>query len=251
MNGKDYYNILVVEDEHFLRQSIVRTIDNLDDAYKVTAQASNGTEALDCLEKEDIQIVITDIQMPVMNGLQLAEQINMQYPDTITIILTGYADFEYAQEALHQHAFEYLLKPIDAEILQKTLNKAGQKLGQLNVSNELTDFGNYDAKDQVEYLVNHIQEHYMEPVDIGDMAEQMGFTSAYLSKIFKKYTGTTPVKMLTNIRIHNAKKLLKNTNYSIQEIGKAVGYPDQFHFSKTFRKVVGMNPSSFREENNQ
>ena len=90
----------------------------------------------------------------------------------------------------------------------------------------------------------------MEAVDIGELADQMGFTSAYLSKIFKRFTGTTPIKMLTNIRIHNAKKLLKNTNYSIQEIGKKVGYPDQFHFSKTFRKVVGMNPSAFREGDN-
>ncbi len=250
MKERDFYNVLLVEDERFLRQSIVRTINESEDAFKVTAQASNGTEALACLEKEDIQIVITDIQMPVMNGLELAKHINSQYPDTITIILTGYADFEYAQEALRQHAFEYLLKPVDEEILHKVLTKAGLQLGQVNLSVDTNEFGNYDAREQVDYLVNYIQEHYMETVDIGIMAEQMGFTSAYLSKIFKRFTGTTPIKMLTNIRIHNAKKLLKNTNLSIQEIGKQVGYPDQFHFSKTFRKVVGMNPSAFREETN-
>jgi len=247
MNEREFYNVLLVEDEHFLRQSIVRTIDSLDDAFKVTAQASNGNEALECLEKDDIQIVITDIQMPVMNGLQLAERINRQYPDTITIILTGYADFEYAQEALRQHAFEYLLKPVDPEVLHKVLSKAGLKLGQVNINSDVSEFGNYDAREQVDYIVNYIQEHYMDAVDIGELADQMGFTSAYLSKIFKRFTGTTPIKMLTNIRIHNAKKLLKNTKYSIQEIGKEVGYPDQFHFSKTFRKVVGMNPSAFRE----
>lgn len=249
MKEKEYYNILLVEDEHYLRQSIVRAIDGLDDIYKVTAQASNGNEAIECLEKEDIQIVITDIQMPVMNGLELAKHINNQYPDTLTIILTGYADFEFAQEALRQHAFEYLLKPLDPDILHKTLNKAGIKLGKIDTTVQ-NDFGGYDAREQVDYVVNYIQEHYMDPVDIGELSDELGFTSAYLSKIFKRYTGTTPIKMLTNIRIHNAKKLLSHSNLSIQEIGKQVGYPDQFHFSKTFRKVVGMNPSAFRETSN-
>lgn len=247
MKEKEFYNVLLVEDEHFLRESIVRTINGLDDIYKVTAQASNGMEALECLKKDDIQIVITDIQMPVMNGLELTKQINNQYPDTITIILTGYADFQYAQEALRQNAFEYLLKPVNPEELHKSLNKAGLKLGQIDLTSEKSTLAGYDAKEQVDYVYYYIQDHYMESVDIGELADELGFTSAYLSKIFKKYTGTTPIKMLTSIRIHNAKKLLLNTNYTIQEIGKEVGYPDQFHFSKTFRKVVGMNPSAYRE----
>jgi two-component system response regulator YesN len=251
MKKRDYYSVLLVEDEMFLRQSLVRSINELDDAFKVTAQASNGEEALQCMEKEDIQIVITDIQMPIMNGLQLAERIKRQYPDTITIILTGYAEFNFAQEAIRQDVFEYLLKPVDSEDLHRILTKAGNKLGQVDLTNDVDSFGNYDSKEQVDYMVNYIQEHYMEAIDMGMMAEQMGFTSAYLSKIFKRYTGTTPVKMLTNIRMHNAKKLLNNTSLSIQEIGKNVGYPDQFHFSKTFRNVVGMNPSAFRERGSE
>ena len=250
MKEKEYYNVLLVEDEHFLRESIVRTIDGLDDIYKVTGQASNGEEALEYLKKNDIQIVITDIQMPVMNGLELTKQIKNQYPDTITIILTGYADFEYAQEALRQNAFEYLLKPVNPDELHESLNKAGLKLGKIDLSLEKNTMAGYDAKEQVDYVYYYIQDHYMDTVDIGELADSLGFTSAYLSKIFKRYTGTTPIKMLTNIRIHNAKKLLLHTNYTIQEIGKEVGYPDQFHFSKTFRKVVGMNPSAFRELGN-
>ena len=251
MKKRDYYSVLLVEDEMFLRQSLVRSINELDDLFKVTAQASNGEEALQCMEKEDIQIVITDIQMPIMNGLQLAERIKRQYPDTITIILTGYAEFNFAQEAIRQDVFEYLLKPVDSEELHKILTKAANKLGQVDLTSDVDSFGNYDSKEQVDYMVNYIQEHYMEAIDMGMMAEQMGFTSAYLSKIFKRYTGTTPVKMLTNIRMHNAKKLLNTTNLSIQEIGKNVGYPDQFHFSKTFRNVVGMNPSAFRERGSE
>ncbi len=248
MDNKDCFNILLVEDEHFIRESIVRIVEDLGDVFRIKAQASNGTEALECLKREDIQIVITDIRMPVMDGLTLTKHINNQYPDIITIILTGYADFEYAKEALRQNVFEYLLKPVDPEELHDTLTRAGIKLGKIDLSIDQDLTSNYDSKEQAEYVYCYIKEHYMETVDIGELAEKLGFTSAYLSKIFKKHTGTTPIKMLTNIRIHNAKKLLLHTNATIQEIGKKVGYPDQFHFSKTFRKVVGMNPSAYREK---
>ena len=88
----------------------------------------------------------------------------------------------------------------------------------------------------------------MEDIDIGALADSMGFTPAYLTKLFSRYVGETPLKFLTGIRIHEAKRLLLESTLTIKEVGEHVGYPDQFHFSKTFRKYTDMNPSAYRKQ---
>jgi len=250
MKKIDHYNIMLVDDEYYPRQAMLHSIENLDDAFVVTAQAMNGEEALELLKKQSIHIVITDIQMPIMDGLELSKQIKLLYPDIVTIILTGYSDFKYIQEALRQSVFDYLLKPVSEDDLISVFSKVQLSLDKIyELPNEAGISAN-DAKGYVEQLVSNIQTNYMNDIDFGSIASDMGFTAAYLTKIFKKYTGQTPLKMLTEVRIHNAKKLLVESDLTIQEIGQKVGYPDQFHFSKTFRKIVGSNPSAFRNSAN-
>ncbi len=246
MNKIDHYNVLLVEDEYYLRQALVHNVEAIGHPFVVAGAATNGKEALDILKKEAIHIVITDIQMPVMDGLSLARQIHLLYPDIITVILTGYAEFEYAREALRQQVFDYITKPVSEHDMASILAKIQLRLSSSYELSEDESLSGTDSSDYAGQVTTYIKEHYMEDIDFGALAEEMGFSSAYLTKIFKKYTGTTPIKMLTEVRIHHAKHLLTTTSLSIQEIGDAVGYPDQFHFSKTFRKIVDQNPSAYR-----
>ena len=124
-----YYQVLLVDDEYYVRQSLLRRIRNLENEdFKVIGEAENGEEALDMLRKHDIQLVITDIRMPVMDGLDLTRKILEQYPHILTVILTGYADFEYARKALRYGAFDYLLKPVSEESLDNLLSRARTRL---------------------------------------------------------------------------------------------------------------------------
>jgi len=246
MKKIDNYNILLVEDEDYLRKALKHSIEDVDSVYKVTAEAGDGAEALEIMKKQVIHIVFTDIQMPVMDGLELSKQIKTTYPDIPIIILTGYSDFSYVQEALRQQVFDYLLKPVSEDDLISVLSKLSLSLEKEYELPEDAGIASHDAKGYVDQIVAYIQENYMEEIDMGSMAEEMGFSSAYLSKIFKRYTGQSPIRMLTDMRIHHAKRLLLETDMTIQEVGARVGYPDQFHFSKTFRKIVGTNPSGYR-----
>ena len=97
-----HFNILLVEDEILLMQSLARHVEELDMGFRVVCQTANGQDALKRLEKENIHLVITDIRMPVMDGLELAKEIHLKYPSIKTVILSGYAEFEYAKEALSQ-----------------------------------------------------------------------------------------------------------------------------------------------------
>ena len=243
-------HILLVDDEYYLRQTMIRRIQELESDFRVEAEASDGQEALKLLKEKDIQLVFTDIRMPEMDGLVLSRKIHELYPDILTIVLTGYADFSYAQEALRNGVFDYLLKPVDPEALETVLNRA---LLRLKDSFELTSeekeaSGSLSAEASVEQAILYMQKHYMEDIDIGSLAEKLGFHSAYLTRLFNRYAGESPLKYLTNIRIHEAKRLLKDPSLSISAVGEKVGYPDQFHFSKTFRKATGLNPSAFRKQ---
>ena len=242
-----YYQVLLVDDEYYVRQSLLRRIRNLENEdFKVIGEAENGEEALDMLRKHDIQLVITDIRMPVMDGLDLTRKILEQYPHILTVILTGYADFEYARKALRYGAFDYLLKPVSEESLDNLLSRARTRLSELYELPE-DERNNMSGEEYVQLAIRYLNEHYMEDIDISLMASELGFHSAYLTRLFGRYAGVTPLKYLTNLRIQEAKRLLLDTSLPISVVGERVGYPDQFHFSKTFRKATGMNPSAFRK----
>ncbi|MCR5715895.1 MAG: response regulator [Lachnospiraceae bacterium] len=245
----NHINILLVDDEYLLRQSLLHYIERMDDLFVVAAQASNGEQALEILKTETIHVVIADIRMPVMDGLELAKKVHEYYPDIIVVLLTGYADFKYAQEALRIKVFDYLLKPISEEDLSSEMIRIRAHLEKTYELPEDSVVSTRDVHANVDYAVTYMQDHYTEQLDIGSLAASMGFTSAYLTKIFNKYVGETPLKFLTNLRIREAKRLLIETSLPIREIGEKVGYPDQFHFSKTFRKLTGVNPSAYRTEN--
>ncbi len=240
---------MLVEDEELLSQSLSRHIEELDAGYKVVCQMPDGQNALKALKKMDIHLIITDIRMPVMDGLALAKKVHTQYPHVLTIVLTGYADFKYAQEALRQGVFDYLLKPVTTEVLEEALGKASLQLQKYFQLEDDSAMVGKDAEQIVEYTVLYMREHYMDETDFSKLSAKMGFSSAYLTKLFNKYIGDTPLKYLTDIRIHEAKHLLLNTTLPIREIGEKVGYPDQFHFSKTFRRLTGKNPTAYRKEN--
>ena len=240
--------ILLVDDEYYVRQSLLRRIRNLENEdFKVIGEAENGEEALDMLRKHDIQLVITDIRMPVMDGLDLTRKILEQYPHILTVILTGYADFEYARKALRYGAFDYLLKPVSEESLDNLLSRARTRLSELYELPE-DERNNMSGEEYVQLAIRYLNEHYMEDIDISLMASELGFHSAYLTRLFGRYAGVTPLKYLTNLRIQEAKRLLLDTSLPISVVGERVGYPDQFHFSKTFRKATGVNPSAFRKQ---
>lgn len=247
MQKIDHYNVLLVDDEYMLRQSLSRKISELDDNFRIAGKSSEGRSALREIENADIHVVFTDIRMPEMDGLSLAAEIHERFPEIITVILTGYADFDYAKESIKHGVFDYLLKPVSDEDLASVLERISIKLAQKYIlpGDEDISFGGTESF--VRYTENYIKEHFREEIDFGALAAELGFSSAYLSRIFTRSKGESPVKYLTGIRIEEAKRLLAGTDESISRVGELSGYADQFYFSRIFRKEVGENPTSYRK----
>ncbi len=248
MRKIEHYNILLADDERYLRQSLERKISELDPSFKVVCEAADGRAALKALSEKDIQVVFTDIRMPEMDGLALAAEISRRYPDMVTIILSGYADFEYAKEAIHYGVFEYLLKPVSQEELSGVLSRTAVRLQELyELPEENGAFGK-NIDEATACLEQYIIKNYRDDIDFGALAERFGFTSAYLSKSFTKAYKESPSRYLTRLRMDEAKRLLSATDEPVARVGELCGYPDQFYFSRTFRKEVGENPTEYRKK---
>ncbi len=241
------FSVIVVEDEKLIARNISRSIHRVNKHFEVVALATNGEEALSLIDDMLPNVVFTDIRMPVMDGLKLCKKINEEYSYIICVILSGYNEFSYAKEAIHNNVMDYLLKPVNEDELSQILGEIEKKLVASQESFEIDDDPLYQKPDKiVELIEEFIHEHYMDLLDLGEIADKFGFSISYLSKIFAKITGRTPTKYIRDHRINIAKQLLRNPNLSIAVIGRKVGYPDQFHFSKVFKQTTGFSPSEFR-----
>ena len=123
MKQNSEFYALIVEDEPIILNNIIRKVEKAPANIHVIGEAQSGIEALELLHQLHVDILITDIEMPGMNGLELIRQVREQYPDIRIIILSGYSNFEYARTALRYGVEDYLLKPIDQDTLSTLLDE--------------------------------------------------------------------------------------------------------------------------------
>jgi len=234
-------NILLVDDEVLVTRGLSMQLGKHKPQWNVVGQAENGEEAIRLLDKQDVDIVVTDIRMPVMDGLELTRRLVHKRPGIKIVILSGYAEFEYARQALHYGVIDYLLKPVD----YRTLIDMFEKLEQ-----ELT--GSILKIGAVEAAVKYVEKNYASPVlSLTEVAEIANLSPPHFSRSFKQYTGESFIQFLTNMRIEKAKQLLEHSHHmKVYAIGEEIGYTDKHYFNQVFKKNVGVTPVQYREAKN-
>lgn len=246
------YKLIVVEDEHLIRKNLIKKIESLSLPFELIGEASNGEDAIKLINELCPSLIITDIRMPRSDGLELIKFLHHNHPYIKVIVLSGYNEFKYAQTALRFGAKDFLLKPIKIDDLKSSLQNVLLMLDSENKEDEYfsIDAHNLKPEDLSKLLENYLLNNYSSITSINDIADKFGFTNEYLSKILKKYTGETPLKYLTKIRINKAKQLLVNKpELEIKKIAELVGYKDAFYFSRLFKSNVGIYPSDYRAQN--
>ena len=212
MNRK--FKVIVADDEKLIARNIARRIEEGCEAFQVIAQAGTGLEALELAGQLMPDVVFSDIKMPEMDGIELIARLREQNPSALCVIVSGYSDFEYARAAIQNSAVDYLLKPVNPEELSALLKRLETML--MAREQALAPRREASAGEVVENVMDH--------------------------------AGTSPSRYLTDLRMQKAKKLLLDSQLSIKEIAARVGYPDPFHFSKSFKNAVGMSPAQFRDQ---
>ena len=251
------YRVLLVDDEQIERMALAKKIDRYYGDKVNIYHAVNGREAVDMCSEHKNDIIIMDISMPEMNGVMAAKYIR-QIDDKCSIIfLTAYDDFEYARNAIKIRALDYLLKPCDINDLLAVMDMAIQKLDrecdfkgntkENKPERKRENVKNFDEQTTIKYLREYVENNYTFDISMQEVAEDMGYSDAYFSKLFKPYFNQNFTAYLTEYRIKKAKELLTDTNNSIKDISRMVGYEDSNYFAKIFKRIVGEIPSKFRE----
>lgn len=240
--------LLVADDEDIIRKGISKYIELHTERF-IIYEAENGQEAVDLLMKYHPDIMLLDVQMPLKNGIEVMQAAKDAGLCPITIILSGYDEFKYAQQAIRYGAKEYLLKPLRASDILKCLNDMADKyIGAMesDVSTEETEQTNFFIKVAKEYIA----EHYTENISQTDVAEAAGISSGYLSTLFTQYEKCGFVDYLNQVRIERACCYLEQKKLKNYEIAYKVGFRDEKYFAKVFKKIMGMTPREYRSKNN-
>jgi transcriptional regulatory protein len=236
-------NLLIADDENLELKVLEKTIKKFFLNELEIFMASNGKQAAQISDETEINIALLDVEMPGMNGIELAKLLREKNPDCIIIFITAYDRFDYAIEAMHIKAFDYLLKPWKEEKLTGLISEAIVNIKELSLENSANENLQESQKSAIK---KYIKENYKRDISAGDVAGILGYSDVYFSKIFKQLFDDTFINYLTKVRIDKAKVLLKDVGFNIKEVGASVGYTDSNYFTKVFKRAVGMSPSEYR-----
>ena len=224
--------ILVVDDEMFVRRGIVMETDWAAMDCAVVAEASNGEEALEAVHRYRPDLIISDIRMPRMDGIELLKTLRQEGNEVRVIFLTAYSEFEYAKQALRYFAFDYLLKPFEDGELEECVLRAKKEIEEQrddrkNQEQQTVLAAPEEQGDKRRYIreaLNYIAEHYGDSdISIATVSAAVGISESHLSHLFKKETDYTVAAYITRYRMRAAMKLLEDCRNRVSEVAEQVG----------------------------
>lgn len=241
-------NLLLVDDEADAREALSLYFPWQDVGFRIAGQAGNGEEALDFIARgEPVDVILTDIKMPVMSGIELAEAIYEQKRDVQIIFLSSYREFEYAQQALRYRVKNYILKPAKYQMLLEVFEKIRDEI--LEAEREVGRGGAGQANTDEGLLIARIKAYVRGQYKVATLeaaARQVHLNANYLSYLFKQKTGQNFTDYLIQVKMETALKLLKDLRYKTYEISEMVGYSNAKNFTRTFKSFYGKTPSEYK-----
>lgn len=234
--------VVLVDDEIMIREGFKRLFDWASHDCEVVGEAADGMEALAQIDHLQPDIVIMDINIPIINGLKVIQTSRMRYPDMAFIIVSGYDDFSYCREALRMRITDYILKPVNYEEFGSCIDRLKIALYENRKTEEQDD----QEERTITGIIRYLQEHLDKEISLNILADEFHLSSQYISQLFKSEIGVNFLAYLTSIRMERAKKLLLTTSLSIGEISEKCGYADYRVFTKAFKKEEGSTPSQYR-----
>ena len=238
--------ILIVDDEPKIRKGLCKIVE-MHPGWYVPQSFADAESAIAFLRDNGADVVITDIHMPGLTGLDMIEQMRSACPKVVFIILTGYGKFEYAQRAIGLGVVRYVLKPSKMHELEEALAVMVENLGGAPASGAVQsaeNAQNFIIKKAVQY----IEQHYAEKLTLPDVADKVYVSQWHLSKLIAKNTGQSFSDLLNGVRIAKAKELLADPALKVWEVSDAVGFADVTHFSRIFKKMENMSANEYRNK---
>ena len=248
--------ILIADDESYERSLLGEIIDKRFGREAEIRMAENGRLAVDAAALWAADVALMDIEMPGVNGIDAARQIMAQRPECKIIFVTAYSLFEYAHEAVKLGACDYILKPVEADDVERAVRRAAaqseaQRQLEAVAASSADLLDSADSYDKTNLLMGkvkkYLQHNYMAcDISLDSVSAILNLNSAYFSTLFKRTFGVNFLDYLTELRMEAAKNLLADPLRSTAEVAGMVGYESANYFTRAFKKKVGMTPTDYR-----
>ena len=244
------YRVMIVEDELIVREWLCQKVNWAGFNLEVCAEAANGRNALALFEEKHPDIIITDIRMPIMDGIELMRQVRKKDQRVRFLVLTCLDEFALVKQAIDLDATSYILKLTSKpDEIERELLKAKNYLKLVDGSAETGKNREQEQGYQNQRLAsaeNYLKDHYTEEISILEVAEHVGVTPNYLGKLFLKYKQNTFKDELNRLRIKAAKDMMADPACRIYEVAEKVGFSSTTYFFRVFKKYEGCTPTEWR-----
>ena len=239
-------SILLVDDEKWVRIALKWTIEKTELPFQVVHECSNGLEAIDWLREHKADLVLTDIRMPVMDGMALVREIRQGGKDQDIVIISVHDEFQFVQKALREGVRDYLLKPVQVEDMKTCLTKWLEQRAAMRKPEERPT--ETIELSPVQRVLRFIETAPPGEVTLAEAAKHVHMNACYLSQLFKQEMNINFVDYVTGIRVKQAKRLLASTCLRVSEVADRLGYADVAYFSNIFKKHTGTTPTEYRSK---
>lgn len=239
------YKLIVVDDEKEIKNGFATFFPWAKLGYSVVGQFGNGKQALFFLEEQDVDVVVSDVRMPEMDGIEFARELAKREAGRrpLLVFFSAYGEFQYARQAIQYGAVRYILKSTPYEELIEEFEQIRQRLDEERKEECEDDENNSTLQVLTEYIKCH-----MADVTLERLAEEVYLSPAYVSRFFKKKMGQNFQDYLLEKRMERAAVLLGDARYRVGDVSELVGYSNPFNFTRAFKKYYGTTPKDYQKE---
>jgi len=247
------YKVWLADDERWILESLKRMMDWADHGYEIIGESYNGLDAYEQISQHRPDVAFIDIRMPGLSGIELIRKLHEDELGIHFVIASGYAEFEYAKQAMSYGTAGYCLKPFNIDEIAQVLLSLKHRLQREShavLPDPCMDGGAADGngEDTLRSIEHYIREHFQEPLTVQDIARRFYLHPNYLSSLFKRELGVNFTKFLNDIRMGHARRLLANSRLTVSDVAERAGYKDYFYFARMFKRHAGMTPTEYRAD---
>ncbi|RBW69742.1 response regulator transcription factor [Bacillus taeanensis] len=249
--------LLIVDDEPRTRQGLKKTLEVWAEGKYEILSAESAQQAMKILGQQKISLLITDISMPEMTGLQMVKTLKENNQSPVVIVISAYPEFSYAQEAIQLGVLSYLLKPIMKRKLIEEVEKAlevGENLEKAGILKKVVDekLAHLKIEDQkegslIKKAMEYVDAHVDSQITLTEAAAHVNLSTSYFSVLFKEKANMNFSEYVTRTRLQKAKNLLISSDLPVAQIAEDVGYTTSKYFIKLFKEYEGVTPSQYRK----
>jgi two-component system response regulator YesN len=242
------YHAVIVDDDIWALHDIRRSFNFTEFGFGSITECDCAEDAFKKIATSHPDLVITDIKMERLSGLDLIRKCREKDIHSLFIILSGYDKFDYAKEAIRQGAFHYMLKPIDDQESLEVMNRVSHELSKMKKNKRYTTWEIDNNEDCFKRIVDFLELNSDSFISLDLLSETFFVNRTYVCDMFRKHLNKTFTQYLAEIRIRNACELLESSNLDIADIASKIGFDDANYFSRIFKKVKDITPIQYRRK---